>query len=183
MKASAFVVGAGDGPGAALKELARQVGFESVQSFGELAAAERQAATTPLIYFLFASVEDLKRLKTVASAIRASTVPRIKFSPMIYFCESPSIEEIRTCINMGFDDVITLPFTLSRIGERLGRQVDKTLVYYETATYFGPDRRREETGEVKHSGRGTGGQYRRMEIVRSVTAGVSVLSDETHVVI
>src|SRR5262245_52270884 len=123
MKACAFVVGPDDGSGAVLKHLARQIGFDSVYLFRDIADAERQSASTPLLFFLFAAVDDLQKLKPVTAAVRSSPSQRVRFSPMIYFSESPSLEAIRSCINMGFDDVITLPFSLSRVEERLSRQV------------------------------------------------------------
>ena len=183
MKACAFVVGPDDGPGAVLKHLARQIGFDAVYVFKDIADAERQSVSTPLIFFLFAAVGSLRKLKPVTAAVRASPSQRVRFSPMIYFSETPSLDAIKACINMGFDDIITLPFSLSRVEERLERQVDRTLIYYETPTYFGPDRRnRLENGE-SHSARGTGGQFRRLEIVRSVSAGVNVMRDDSQFVV
>ena len=180
MRACAYVVG--EGTGSVLKDSARQAGFDSVYSYRGVLAAERQAAKTPLIFFLFSPVETLKTLKSVIEAVRASEVPQLRFAPMIYFVESPSLEVIKSCINMGFDDIISLPFTLNRVVQRLSLQVDRTLVYFETPTYFGPDRRNRLEHEEGHARRGTGGQFRRMEIVRTTTAGINVVKDETHVV-
>lgn len=183
MKACAYIVGPENGPAAALKEIARRIGFDSVRPYKSVAIAEQQTRLTPLVYFLFAAVEDPRQLKSIADAIRLSPSKRVRFSPMVYFSESPSLDTIRACIGMGFDDVITLPFTLARIEERLDRQVERTLVYYETDTYFGPDRRGRMEDEPVHSGRGSGGQYRRLEIMRSANAGVNVLKDDLHVVL
>jgi hypothetical protein len=184
MKACAFVVGPDDGPGAVLKHLARQIGFDAVYVFKDITDAERQSVSTPLIFFLFAAVDSLRKLKPVAAAVRTSPSQRVRFSPMIYFSETPSLDAIKACINMGFDDIITLPFSLSRVEERLDRQVDRTLVYYETPTYFGPDRRnRLQNEQGSHSARGSGGQFRRIEIVRSPTAGISVMRDDSQFVV
>jgi hypothetical protein len=183
MKATAIVVGADDNPGTTLTDLALLVGFEAVVGYQSVGAAERQAERTPLIFFLFAATEDRKRLKQVANAVRFSTSNRVRFAPMIYFADNPSLEVIRSCVNMGFDDVITLPFTRDRVVARLSRQVEHTLTYYETGTYFGPDRRGllPEGGEKQ--GRGGGGQYRRLEISRDPEAGVHVLRDDLHVMV
>jgi hypothetical protein len=183
MKACAYIVGPENGPATALRDLARRIGFDSVHPYKSVAVAEQQTLVTPLIYFLFAAVTEPRKLKPVADAVRLAPSKRVRFSPMIYFSESPSLETIRACIGMGFDDVITLPFTLARIEERLERQVERTLVYYETDTYFGPDRRNRMEDEEVHSGRGSGGQYRRLEIMRSTNAGVNVLKDDLHVVL
>lgn len=177
VKASAFVVGPRDGPGAALRDIAVRLGFETVLPFGGLAQAEQQAAQTPLLYFLFAAVDDPQTLRTAADAIRYSPSRRIRFSPLVYFSESPSVAAIRHCLAMGFDDIITLPFTQARVADRITRQVDRTQVYFETPSYFGPDRRR-AIADAQGSGRGKGGQHRRIEIIRSTASGVTVLRDD-----
>lgn len=184
MKASAFIVGPPDGPGAALRDMAPRLGFETVLPFGGVANAEQQTAQTPLLFFLFAAVDDPGTLKPAADAIRFCPSRKVRFSPLIYFSESPSIAAIRLCAAMGFDDVITLPFTHSRVADRLKRQIDRTQVYFETASYFGPDRRSPAGGqEDGHSGRGAGGRHRRLEIIRSIPGGVSVLRDDAQVII
>ena len=177
MRACAFVVGRPDGPGAALTDLARGLGFPVVHNYTGLATAEAQAQQTPLLFFLFAAVDDVTGLKTVADAIRFSPSRRIRFSPMVYFSESPLVDAIKTCVEMGFDDVLTLPFTQQRVASRLERLVDHTQVYFETADYLGPDRGAQRT----HSR--AGGQYRRLEIIRSPSRGVSVMRDEMQVAV
>lgn len=177
MRAYAYVVGPEDGPGAALGELARGLGFAGVSPFSTIAQADAQSQQTPVVFFLFAATENPRGLRGVAEAIRFSASRRLRFSPLIYFAESPSVEAITTCINMGFDDVITMPFTRRRVLERVTRQVGQTLIYYETPSYFGPDRRRSPGAETTVEQR-LGGQYRRLEIVRSLMSGVNVLRDD-----
>jgi DNA-binding response OmpR family regulator len=171
MKASAYVVGPSDGPGAALLDMGRELGFPVVLPFHSVAAAEAQSQQTPLIFFLFAAVHDVRILKGVADQIRFAPGRRIRFSPLLYFSESPSREAISRCIEMGFDDVITLPFTRPRLMARLTRLVDRTQVYHETAAYLGPER-------PIHRG---SGQFRRLEIIRTAAIGTSVLRDEMRV--
>lgn len=183
MKACAYVIGPGSGPGSALQQMAQRVGFDVVRSFRGVDAAERQAEQTPLLFFLFGAVGSIRSLRRTAEAIRRSPSPRVRFSPMIYFADSPSLDAIRACINLGFDDVITLPVTMRRVVDRLSRQLEQRLVYYETESYFGPDRRGRIEGESDHHGRGSGGQYRRFEIMRSPAQGVTIVSDEVHLVV
>ena len=183
MQACAFVVGPDDGQGAALRLLARQVGFEAVYPYRDIADAERQSVSTALIFFLFAAVDDLGKLRRVGEAVRRSQSQRVRFAPMIYFAETPSLDTIRACINMGFDDIITLPFTLSRVDERIERQLYRPVIYYETPTYFGPDRRNRMSHEEGHSARGTGGQHRRLEIVRNPGTGITIVRDDLHVMV
>lgn len=167
-RASAFIVGPNDGPGAALTDLARSIGFAGTLAYTTIAAAEGQAQQTPLIFFLFAAVDDVTALKPAADAIRFSPSRRIRFSPLVYFAESPQVEAIRDCTAMGFDDVITLPFTPKRVLTRLSRLIDRTQIYHETASYLGPERNALAADR----------QVRRLEIFRSAVSGVSVMRDE-----
>lgn len=182
MNACAFVVAPAGGPGTLL-DTAHALDFEIVLPFRSTPAAERQAARTPLVFFLLETTADPRTHAPVIASIRASAKPGIRFAPLIYFARDPSHETIRTCINMGFDDIVTLPFTRPQLRRRLDRQVDKACVYFETESYFGPDRRNRLQDASDHSGRGRGGQFRRIEILRSPRRGVRVLSDELQVVV
>jgi hypothetical protein len=183
MHAAALVVGPRDGAGAGLLSLARSLSFAPVERYQGLVRAEKQAEATPLVFFLCGAVADVRTLKPMADAIRFSPSLRLRFSPLIYFARELSIDTIKLCISMGFDDVIALPYASGSLAERIGRQVGQTQVYYETATYFGPDRRN-RTGEVRPEGsdRG-GGPFRRIEIRRTPERGTDVLRDDMQVVL
>lgn len=177
MKAFAFLVGRDDGPGAAVAALARELDFEGVAPFASVAQAEQQTRVTPVCFFLFSATDDATGFRQVAESLRFSTVRRLRFAPLMYFSESPSVEMLNACINLGFDDVITMPFGARKLQERVQRQLGQALTYFETPTYFGPDRR----GADRF---GTGGgatapqQVRRLEIVRNLVSGVHVVRDE-----
>jgi hypothetical protein len=183
VNASAFVVGPRDGAGSALQEFARAVGFSPVERYQGLHRAERRLEETPLVFFLCAAVADVGSLKPIADAIRFSASFKLRFAPLIYFSRGVSLPDIKRCIGMGFDDIIALPFSAGDLRERLMRQIDKTQVYYETATYFGPDRRNrigeQRSSESDHGG----GQHRRIELRRDVERGVEVLRDDLQVVV
>ena len=116
----------------------------------------------------------------MAEAIRFCPSRRVRFSPLIYFSESPSIDSITRCINMGFDDVITMPFTRARLAERIDRQIGQSHIYYETPGYFGPDRRDRVTAPKRAAESRMGGQFRRLEIVRNLVTGVNVVRDDFY---
>ncbi len=182
MNASAFVVGPQSGAGApALIELAHALGFAKVAPFGTRPAAEKQAMTTPLVFFFFAAVGNLRSLKPTAEAIRQSRSSAIRFAPMIYFARKPDLDIIRGCIRMGFDDVIAVPFG-EGVNERIMRQVGHMQVYYETEHYFGPDRR-DRNATRQEAVSSAAGEYRRYEIVRSAEKGIDVLHDDFQVVV
>lgn len=180
MQATAYVVGSLDGSGGPLMDLARRLHFEAVLPYGGLAQVEHRAGMTPICFFLFAAVPDVEALRAVAEAVRFSPSRRTRFSPLIYFAETPSVETISACINLGFDDIIATPFTLARVLPRIERQIGHNLVYYETPGYFGPDRRDRVTGPTRAAESRLGGQFRRLEIVRHPMTGIEVVRDDLY---
>jgi len=183
LNAAAFVVGPRDGAAAALQDLARAVGFMPVERYSGLARAEKQVHATPLMFFLCAEVADVSTLKPTADAIRFSPNPDLRFSPLLYFSHSAAIDTIKACIKMGFDDIIALPYSAGDLSERIFRQVGRPHTYYETATYFGPDRRNRVGNPRSPESDHGGGQFRRIEIIRSPESGVNVLRDDFQVVV
>jgi hypothetical protein len=169
LNASAFVVGPRDGASAALQDLAHALGFMPVERYAGLIRAEKQVKLTPLMFFLCAEVANVNA--------------ELRFSPLIYFSRQMSVDTIKACIKMGFDDVIAMPYTGADLSERIFRQVGRTHTYYETATYFGPDRRNRVGDPRSPDSDHGGGQFRRIEIVRSPETGVNVLRDDFQVVV
>jgi hypothetical protein len=168
--------------GAGLLALARSLGFARVEPYSGIEIMLARAESTPLVFVLCAAVPDVGKLKPIAKLLRSSADFRLRFAPLIYFPPDPSIEVIKACIGMGFDDIIAMPYAGNDLGQRIGRQLDGTHVYYETPTYFGPDRRN-RVGDARSSDSDHGGgEHRRMEIRRS-DAGIDVLSDEFEVVL
>jgi DNA-binding response OmpR family regulator len=177
MNATGFLVGAGT-PDDAMMAGIRDLGFAALLPYAGMEAVERQTQQTPICYFLFSTVPDVMSLQATADTIRFSASRKLRFSPMIYFAPNPSTETIMACINMGFDDIITQPFTRRRIAERIARQVGHSFTYYETSAYFGPDRRDRVPGPARVADVRNGGQFRRLEIVRNLISGINVLQDD-----
>ena len=179
MKAYAYVVGPQDKAWQTLFDMAGDLGFAGVSDYRGISQVEQQAGETPVCYFLFSATADLHALRPVADAIRFSASRAIRFSPMVYCAEDAAVETIMACINMGFDDVVALPQSTVKLRERLGRQIGHNMVFYETAGYFGPDRRNRVAAlKPNPVANRIGGPFRRLEIVRNLLDGVSVLRDE-----
>ena len=178
MKAYAYVVGSGDGAWQTLFDMAGALDFAGVSDYRGISQVEQQAGETPVCYFLF-SAAAMSDIRPVADAIRFSAARAIRFSPMVYCAEAPSVDTTMACINMGFDDIVALPQSRPSLRQRLARQIGRHMVFYETPGYFGPDRRN-RIALPEHpplAGR-AGGSFRRLEIVRNLLDGVSVLRDE-----
>lgn len=179
MKAYAYVVGPGDAAWQTLFDMAGDLGFAGVSDYRGLSQVEQQADETPVCYFLFSATTDLRDIRPVADAIRFSSSRTIRFSPMVYCAEEPSMDTIMACINMGFDDIVALPQSGPKLRQRLARQIGHSMVFYETAGYFGPDRRNRVAALKPHPVTNRiGGPFRRLEVTRNLLDGVSVLRDE-----
>ena len=182
MQTTALVVGPDEAPGAVIKNLARQIGFVPVLNYRGVADFERRMLTVPLAFVLCPPVDRMERLKPVVMELRTSEEERVRYAPLIYFSEVPSLDTIRAGIAMGFDDIITMPFALKSVRERLAHQLNRPLTYYATDTYFGPDRRGRLPEGDTHEKRGTGGTHHRIEIMRTLK-GIQVMHDDLQVVI
>jgi hypothetical protein len=170
-RATAFINGDRSAATTHLRTLAAQVGFDPILPYVSMDDVERRSHVTPLTFFLSAEVAEVGSLVSHVHAIRKSAHHDLRFSPLIYFCETPSLEIIRRCIGMGFDDIIAAPFSPRVVTQRLHRQVGTPLGYFETGTYFGPDRRRHAT---ERNDAPPVGEFRRYEIVRDLTHGISI---------
>ena len=85
----------------------------------------------------------------VAPSAVTSIIDDVRYAPVVLFAADGPFEQYLSYIDMGFDDIITLPENATIVEQRLIAQLDTEHTYFETATYFGPDRRRMEV-EVPH---------------------------------
>ncbi|AVX02707.1 hypothetical protein [Maritalea myrionectae] len=165
---------------ALIDDLARDLGFRQVTHYSGLVATEELTRKVPNNFFLFASDGELEPIKTQVQNIRSSPRPRVRYSPLICFVEVPLPMLVSQCIQIGFDDILTLPWDPKQMMPRLRRQLNTPITYFETSTYFGPDRRRfgkkrPSTDKVYHKSQG----YRRIDIRRDLAHGVQILGDTT----
>jgi hypothetical protein len=182
MKAVAFLVGAGIGPDRGVASAIEGLGLLGIEPYRGTEAAERWLESVPLFFFLFLPDVPPAVLAGTASAIRFSASKAVRLSPMVLFACALSVEFLRHCIDLGFDDVITGPFSPGQVHARLSRQLNRPFVFYETSSYFGPERRgrlSREGGESTDAGEG--GQYRRLEVLRHPEIGVQVLRDDFYI--
>jgi DNA-binding response OmpR family regulator len=176
LKAGAIIVGNRLGLGAAIYDIAADIGFGFVRPYAGRPGLTLVARETPLFFVLFAEVRDPSVYEPIVKEIRQGGPRAIAFSPLIYFSESPSHETVAACAALGMDDVVTMPFTRERVWARLKRQIDRMQVYSETSDYLGPDRRRLSGTHATPPGRLalSAQPDRRYEIRRSLEAGSRV---------
>lgn len=131
--------------------------------------------------FLFVHSDADKALiiKMVAE-VRANPDDNIRFMPVIMLSSERSERVVRKFLTLGCDDIILYPCTAQPLAQRLRMQINQQHDYFQTSSYFGPDRRKNETGETHPDRRGGKESfYRHIEIKRDLRGGVKVLSSQT----
>ena len=176
IKAGAIIVGNRQGPGAAVYDIAADLGFRFVKPYAGRPGLALVAREAPLFFVLFAEIRDPMTYDPIVREIRHGGPRALAFSPLIYFCESPSRETVASCAALGMDDVVTMPFTRERVWTRLMRQIDRMQVYAETSSYLGPERRRLSGVQPDSPARTTLSAQpdRRYEIRRSLETGAQI---------
>jgi hypothetical protein len=172
-------MGGNDAQIALINDLARDLGFRQVTPYFNLLAVEELTRKVPNNFFLFATDGELGQIKSQIQNIRNSSRPRVRFSPLICFVEVPLPMLISQCIQIGFDDILTLPWDPAQMVPRLRRQINAPITFYETSTYFGPDRRRFSQKRAGSTIYKKSQGYRRIDIRRDPVHGVQILGDST----
>jgi hypothetical protein len=161
-----------------LETLAVRTGFGGI-SMDEQGAAFPDPADRRLAYFFFHCQVANDLLRSTLSRIRADD--RHRFSPAILIIgECPQSEVVRY-INLGFDDIVILPEAARVLERRFTNQLGTPVSYFETSTYFGPDRRRSQrlNTPVAAGPKGTPGEHRHVRyLVQRAAAGSQILRRE-----
>ncbi len=135
-----------------VKNLAQRAGFSHILHFSSLAQVEQQAKQTPICFFLFGQIDNFSKVSEILRPIRICKRHNVRFFPIIHLCDNPSSEIIKQSIANGFDDIIASPINDETINRRLRKHLNNMAIYYETARFFGPDRRRiVENNQIKRA--------------------------------
>lgn len=140
LPAAAFIVADRSTFDKPLLDVTGEVGLQRVERFARMDVVVQQLGRTPLCYFLFAEVANPIILSPVLNQIRTHARRQIRYAPLVYFSESPSGATISLCSTLGFDDVLTSPFTPSRLRQRMRALVGRHMNYIDSENYVGPDR-------------------------------------------
>lgn len=124
-----------------LDRIGRRAGFVDLQPLG---GGSGSHGDRKLNYFLIHHELGADTLIAVLHSVRSSIIDDVRYAPVVLFAVDGPFEQYLRYIEMGFDDVITLPEKAAIVEQRLIAQLDTEHMYFETATYFGPDRRRME---------------------------------------
>ncbi|MGJ8527297.1 hypothetical protein [Maritalea sp.] len=165
---------------ALIGDIATDLGFKSVRPFLGLGEVERQPKVSSASFFLFDYAANFDTTRAQIKSIRESDDILVRFAPLICFVETPSKAIILECVDVGFDDILTLPWSVDKIRKRLSKQIDVKHTFFETNSYFGPDRRRfnENYDQHKYNTPSPGSGYRRYGFVRNSFSGVQIMSEK-----
>ena len=157
-----------------LRNVTQNAGFKYCL---DIASAEGDVHLGARIKFFFVhfKVADSEMLSAM-TAVRSSNDDNLRFSPCVLIIHECAYEDIIKYIRLGFDDVISLPEKASIIRHRLESLLSLEQTYFETPSYFGPDRRRMELVPIRDNRRRPeGGQHIRYRIRRDSVQGVRII--------
>jgi len=178
MKSIVFLIGADEVPKSNAKQLATEIGFSEIKNYSNMIEIEQQSISYPVSFFLFEQISNVNIYKEVIESIRSCKRLKLRFSPLILLSDSPTPEFIRQSITIGFDDIISQPYQGSCIKERLAKQIDHSITYYETPKFFGPDRRRNTDNSLTTNINRRGVEKcRQFKFVRNLTNGISITKE------
>jgi hypothetical protein len=160
-----------------LETLAARTGFGSINS-DETGAAFPDKAERRLAYFFFHCQVGNELLRGALGRIR--TDEQHRFSPAVLVVGECSERDALRYINLGFDDIVILPEAAKILERRFAYQIATPVPYFETATYFGPDRRRSQrlTSASAHPGRGAGEHRHVRYLIQRAPSGIEILRRE-----
>jgi DNA-binding response OmpR family regulator len=152
-----------------------RTGFGAVSiDEGGFAFPDPNERRLPFFFFHRLVSEDL--LLNAIARIRSDE--RQRFSPAVLIVGECSENDVVRYIGLGFDDIVTLPEAVRVLERRFAHQLGTQFSYFETANYFGPDRRR-----AKRPGSGNEqkrpGEFRYVRyLIQRASTGVDILRRE-----
>lgn len=170
----AHVIGASADQNEALINLALAAGFASAHPILGPDGSDIARTINLPAFFLMHRMANEERGQAIVTAIRTSTNSNIRYAPVIAFLPLGKATDIARLAQLGFDDVLTLTGDADTIRDRLSRQVNAECIYIETATYFGPDRRR-HSRVIPEQPRYGNSSHTRIVIIRPPRGEIQVL--------
>ncbi len=165
-----------------MRVLMRQAGLKETRPFPKSRESLTQFRNGPLPFVFVDASLSADEVREVFAAVRTHAELPVRFLPIIVLSRSREAQIILHHIELGCDDIVTMPLTAAALLERLKRQVAGVRDYFQTESYFGPDRRRHELGRTgTREDRGSGDHpFRHFTIERSAQHGISVIGSQMH---
>ena len=165
--------------GAALMKLAEKLRFGAVVAPGVRIVPHD--FDHRLVFFLVHFDFDMAGRHQAIKAVRQSGSVSLSFAPVVLFLRDASQAEILSNVELGFDDVVSVPADGRAIATRLARQVGQEHLYIETRNYLGPDRHRLDRELAVPPSRKPEEPHARLTILRTIEDGVAIVRrQEAH---
>ncbi|MCZ4273767.1 hypothetical protein [Maritalea porphyrae] len=157
------------------------IGFMRTFCVNDFESLEQAISRHHINYCFFSQSSQVVQIRAAINAIRTYKDDDVRFSPIILMAKEISKEELRQYIGIGFDDIVQFPCTFDMLRTRAKRQLNNVIKYYETADYFGPDRRNFFGSQTQqHEKRNGLAPYKCLSVRRDVFKGVEVVDVFDH---
>lgn len=166
----AIVIGTTAGQVGSLVAMARRCGFTLIEDAGSGVPQPKMPITFMFVHYRVGDAVLDSIIRTVRRGDRNT-----RFSPIIVIANDCDFELILHLVDMGVDDVISLPEKRDVLVQRLAGQLWSEHVYVETAEYFGPDRRRLEQPSHEDERRAGPAGHARYHIQRIPDFGTKIV--------
>ncbi len=165
-----------------IRALMHQTGFKHTRRFPKDPGALSRFGSGPLPFVFIDAATSADKVRHDFAMVRTHAELQVRFLPIIVLSETRAAQTILSYLDLGCDDIVTMPLTGAALLERLKRQVGHVRHYFQTETYFGPDRRQNERGRPGSTdARGRGNHYfSHFTIERSPRRGISIIDTEVH---
>lgn len=168
---AAVLIAPNDDDMATLRPFADGAGFGAVYDFR---APGTYAAANMPYYILHPSIPDMGKARFI-KVLRSSDDLKKKFAPIILYLPRGPAHQGLFYIEMGFDDVMFMTDDQATTRNKLLQQLGREVIFVQTGSYFGPDRRRMERIKRDDPRRKPGGSvHRRLSVVRDPVNGLKI---------
>ena len=159
----------------------KSIGFGETFCVCDFDDLERAISRQNINFCYFSQTSHIDQIRAAMSAIRGYRDDELRFSPVILMAREISRNSLSDYISIGFDDIVRFPCTIDMLSSRTKRQLNTELRYYETESYFGPDRRNYFAANASQLEQRNGSvPYRRHSIQRDVFKGIEITDVFDH---
>lgn len=156
----------------ALMRLAEKLRFGAIVAASPKLGHER--FDHRLVFCLVHFDIDAEARKKLVFDLRHAASVSLAYAPIVLFLRDATPEEITDNIELGFDDVISVPEDSIVVGGRLATQIGQHHLYVETRHYLGPDRHRLDKPGVG-ARRKPEEEHAQLTILRTPEGGVQII--------
>lgn len=166
-------------PARSLEHFAAATGFGHFVHYHDLSDL-RSHPVKNLFFLVHFGMPDGEKAAFL-TLLRQNSINRVRLAPVVLVAQDCDLDTFLGFIEMGFDDILCLPDSAGLLVDRLVSQLNHDILYIETSTYFGPDRRRMELPGATHAARVSSvHMHTKLTIHRSLAEGPVILHKQDH---